>query len=83
MESSVNLVALLSEIVDETALDKPLDWEGLNYEAMKEIAISHVIELFEGMPHTQESILLMATMAYLFVENTQLWTENMRLKCSN
>ena len=80
METSVNLVELLSDLVDETALDKPLDWEGLNYDAMKIVAISHTIELFEGVPHTRESLQLMATMAYLFIENTQLWVENLALK---
>ena len=80
MTSSVNLVELLSDIVDETALDKPLDWEGLNYDAMKIVAVTYTIELFKDMPHTTETLQLMATMAYLFIENTQLWTENMLLK---
>lgn len=80
METAVNLVELLSDIVDETALDKPLDWEGLNYDAMKAIAITHTIELFKEMPHRQETLQLMAMMAYLFIENTQLWTEIMQLK---
>lgn len=77
METSVNLVELLSDLVDETALDKPLDWEGLNYDAMKIVAITHTIELFKDMPHTRATLQLMATMAYLFIENTQLWTENL------
>ncbi len=80
LPQTVNLVELLSELVDETALDKPLDWEGLDYEAMKIVAITHTIELFKDMPHKPETVLLMATMAYLFIENTQLWTENMLLK---
>ena len=80
MDNSANLVELLSDLVDETALDKPLDWEGLNYDAMKMVAITHTIELFKGMPRSKECIQLMAMMAYLFIENTQLWTENMRNK---
>lgn len=80
MEDSLPLVELLSDLVDETALDKPLDWESLNYESLKQVAILHAIELFQGMPHTQETLQLMATMAYLLIENTQLWTENMLLR---
>lgn len=80
METKINLVELLSELVDETALDKPLNWEGLNYDAMKIVAITHTIELFKDMPHTMETIQLMAMMAYLLIENTQLWTENMQYK---
>lgn len=80
MVTSINLVELLSELVDETALDKPLNWEGLDYEAMKNVAITHTLELFKGVPVNQETIQLMAMMAYLFIENTQLWVENMSHK---
>lgn len=80
MNSPINLPELLSELVDETAIDKPLNWEGLNFEAMKPIAIAHVIELFSELPHTARTLQLMATMAYLLIENTQLWTENLASK---
>lgn len=80
MEDSLPLLELLSDLVDETALDKPLDWESLNYEGLKRVAILHAIELFRDMPHTQETLQLMATTAYLLIENTQLWAENMLLR---
>ena len=76
---AVNLPELLSELVDETALDKPLAWEALDYEATKRIAIAHSIELCQAQPHTQHTIELMAILAYLLMENTQLWAENLQL----
>jgi hypothetical protein len=85
MKNTPALQELLSDLIDEIALEKPLDWESCNYEELKNLSISNAIEMvagfgikFEGMP----SISLLATIAYMLMENTQLWIDNYGLKQS-
>jgi hypothetical protein len=66
------LIELLSELVDECGLDKPLNWEATNYEEVKLIAITHALEVYEKSSPLE----LQTILAYLLMENTQLWIEN-------
>lgn len=74
-QTDVELLSVISTLVDECALDKPVNWELLNYEQVKEISVSNVIEIFKRFPDVGMNIELMTMMAYLLTENTHLWIE--------
>jgi hypothetical protein len=72
---------MISELVDVIADEKPLDWENINYDSVKSIAILNMMEKYHetmndpqlsesGKEHT-----LVAVLSYLLLENTQLWIE--------
>lgn len=69
----------ISELVDEIALEKPLDFESFNYDSVKEISILGAIETYTNIINNSEmsqedaELSMIATMAYLILENTILW----------
>lgn len=77
------LASILSELVDECSFDKPLNWESLNFDEIKSTTIHAVIKLFRQYPQSAQSIEVMSMMAYLLIENTQLWVEQQLAKRGN
>ena len=76
----------ISELIDEIALEKPLDWEVFNYETVKETAIQGAIEMYmdvinnTDMTEEDRGMSYLATVAYLMMENTMLHIENQRYR---
>lgn len=79
-------LSVISELVDEIALEKPLDWEHFNYEGMRDVAIQGVLEQYFDLIHNVrlndqlKELSLLAILSYLVMENTQLWLEITKLK---
>jgi hypothetical protein len=69
----------ISELVDEIALEKPLDFESFNYDSVKEVAIMGALDVYNETINNSEmgqddaELSMVATMAYLILENTILW----------
>jgi hypothetical protein len=80
------IVSAISELIDEVAMDKALDWESYNYEASKQVAILGAIEQYQNiMLNTQLSdqekeTSLVSVLAYLVLENTFLWMDMYKMK---
>lgn len=76
----------ISELVDEIALEKPLDWEAFNYETVKETAIHGAVEQYLDVINNQDlgeeeaGISYLAIVAYLMMENMMLHIENQRYR---
>ncbi len=79
-------LSVIAELIDEIALEKPLDWESYNYKGMRDVAIQGVLEQYFDLIHnpghndTFKELSLLAVMSYLVMENTQLWIEIKKLK---
>lgn len=73
---------MISSMVDEIAMDKPVEWEKFNYEAIKRIAILGATEIFldiKGkldMDDEQKDLTLLSIISYLTLENTILWIQH-------
>ncbi len=69
----------ISTLVDEIALEKPLDFEAFNYDSVKEVAIMGALDMYSDIINNSEmdqadaELTMIATMAYLILENTILW----------
>jgi hypothetical protein len=80
------IVDVISELIDEIALEKPLDWESFNYDSVKQVAILGAIEHYQNIINNQDlnqqekETALVSILAYLVMENSQLWIEITRLK---
>lgn len=79
------IVEAISGLIDEIALEKPLDWESFNYEATKQVAIMGAIEQYHNINNStlsdeEKRTSLLAVLAYLVMENTQLWIEMYKMK---
>ena len=76
----------ISELVDEIALEKPLDWESFNYDSVKQVAIDGAVETYLNIINNPElneeeqGMSFLAIVAYLMMENTQLYVEHLRSK---
>jgi len=79
-------VEAISQLVDDIALEKPLDWESFNYDSVKEVAILGAIEQVHDIYNSSslsdddKETSIAAIIAYLMMENTQLWIEQMKSK---
>ncbi len=77
---------LIKELVDEIALEKPLDFESLNYEGMRDLAIQGALEQWidiqnnENLNDEAKELSVLAILSYLIMENSQLWVEQLRNK---
>jgi hypothetical protein len=86
MTISLNNLKYISQLVDEIALDKSINWEAYNYDAVKEVAIQGVLEVYytavndNSQTAEEKEISALAIMSYLVLENTVLHIENLRLK---
>jgi hypothetical protein len=59
-------------------LDKPIDWEEMNYESLRNLAVLSAIETYETVMNMQESesdqaVTLMSIIGYLQMENAAQW----------
>jgi hypothetical protein len=69
----------LSTLVDDIALEKPLDWESFNYESVKEVAIQGAIDSYidiinnTALNESEKSLSILSILSYLIMENTMLW----------
>ena len=76
----------ISELVDEIALEKPLDWESFNYDSVNQVAIDGAVETYLNIINNPElneeeqGMSFLAIVAYLMMENTQLYVEHLRSK---
>lgn len=72
-------IQYISEVVDEIALEKPVDWESFNYESVKELAVVEALEHYNEiinnpeMSSEEKHMTIVSIMAYLMMENAQLW----------
>jgi hypothetical protein len=86
MTISLQNLRYISQLVDEIALDKSINWEMYNYDAVKEVAIQGVLEVYftaandKDQSAEEKEISALAIMSYLVLENTVLHIENLRLK---
>jgi hypothetical protein len=77
---------LIKELVDEIALEKPLDFESVNYLGMRDLAIQGALEQYidiknnESLNEEAKELSLLAILSYLIMENSQLWVEHLRNK---
>lgn len=80
------IVEAISTLIDDIALEKPLAWEAINYESAKQVAILGAIEQYQNiinnskLTEDEKETSLVSVLAYLVLENTQLWIEMYRLK---
>jgi hypothetical protein len=80
------IVEAISELIDDIALEKPLDWEVINYDSAKQVAILGAIEQYQEIINSpklndqEKETSLVSVLAYLVLENTQLWCEISRMK---
>jgi hypothetical protein len=80
------IVQAISGLIDDIAFEKPLDWESINYDSAKQVAILGAIEQYQDIINNsklndeEKETSLVAVFAYLILENTQLWIEISRLK---
>ncbi len=79
-------VQVISELVDEIAFEKPLDFESFNYESVKQVAILGAIEQYKNIMDSDvlddcdKETSMVAILSYLVMENTHLWIEVKRAK---
>ena len=80
------IIQAISGLIDDIAFEKPLDWESINYDSAKQVAIMGAIEEYQNIINNsklndeEKETSLVAVLAYLVLENTQLWIEISRLK---
>lgn len=80
--TSTNLIAAVNELVDVIALEKPVDFEAINYEVVRSLSVTSAIEQYTSIMNNPEldeasrQTSLIAIIAYLLTENTVLWIEN-------
>lgn len=75
---------IVSDLVDDIALDKALDWESYNYENVKKLSVlgaaQSYIDIEElDVDETSKKLSLMSVIAYLMMENTILWIDNTKM----
>jgi hypothetical protein len=77
-------IEFISTLIDDMALDKPIDWESYNYEKTKDLAITQAYvkyqELIENKDPVAMELGIVSMLAYLMLENAAQWIELMRLK---
>jgi hypothetical protein len=79
-------IEYISELVDEIALEKPIDFESFNYDSVKQVAILGAIEQYQNIINSEnlsdcdKETSLLAIFSYLVMENTMLWIEVKRAK---
>ena len=75
------MIDTISTLVDEIILEKPIDYESVNFEAAKQMAILGGIEQYQNIMESNMSagdkkLSLIAVLSYLTLENTVLWITN-------
>ena len=78
IQPTAELCEALAEIIDEMGLDKPIDWESLNYDSMRNLAVLGAIETYENVmsmegSDTNKALTLMSIIGYLQMENAAQW----------
>lgn len=69
-------IQFISELIDEISFEKPLDWESINYESIKEIAIIEAFQKYHdimSMEVNDREASMVSILAYLMMENTMAW----------
>lgn len=84
INASNSLVPQIEEYIDTLLLEAPIEYEGINVDAAKYIAIYNAIESHDailadtGLSEHERNIAVKSTLAYLLLENTLLWILNKR-----
>ena len=78
IQPTAELCEALAGIIDEMGLDKPIDWESLNYDSMRNLAVLGAIETYENVmsmegSDTNKALTLMSIIGYLQMENAAQW----------
>lgn len=78
IKPTAELCEALAEIIDEMGVDKPVDWESLNYDTMRNLAVLGAIETYESVmsmsgSETNKALTLMSIIGYLQMENAAQW----------
>ena len=83
MTGTVEMMQRISELVDIIAMEKPLDWESVDYESTKMISISSMLEQYYNLKIKTPDIFdesVISIMSYLTLENMMLWIEIEQMK---
>ena len=83
MTGTIEMMNRISELVDIIAMEKPLDWESVDYESTKMISISSMLEQYYNLKMKTPDILdesVISIMSYLTLENMMLWIEIEQMK---
>ena len=75
---------LISELVDESVGDKPIDFEGYNYENLKRLSILGAVQSYMDVQELEvddisKQLSVISVLAYLIMENTVLWMDNQKM----
>ena len=77
---------VISELVDIIALEKPVDFESIDYASIRDLSVLSAMEQIDSvmtnaeLADTDKYTSLTAILAYMMVENTTLWVETLRQK---
>jgi hypothetical protein len=78
----------LVELLDEMALPKPIDWESINYEPIRNLSILNALDTYnkissnDVMGNSEKIMSLLGIIAYLQMENAAQWIMIERYKQS-
>ena len=79
IQPTADLCEALAEIIDEMGLDKPIDWESFDYDAMRNLAVLGAIETYDTVMsmdkhnESEKALTLMSIIGYLQMENAAQW----------
>lgn len=77
---------LLADLIDDIALESPVDFESLNYEGMRDLAIQGALEQYYDLKNSQtlneehKELSIISIIAYLTMENTALHIQRLKSK---
>lgn len=72
---------LISELIDEMIIEKPLPYELIKFDSAKEVAILGAIEQYQNimenknLDQASKDISMVTVLAYLTLENMMQWVE--------
>lgn len=76
---SKDFMGQIRELVDIIALEKPIDWESINYDGCRDLAISGAVNEYldvmenEQLGEDMKHLSLISIMSYLILENMAQW----------
>lgn len=75
---------IISELVDESVGDKPVNFEGYDYDSLKKISILGAVQSYLDMndldvSDVSKQLSVISVLSYLIMENTVLWADNQKL----
>ena len=77
-QDNLGALRVVADLVDEVALDKPVDWESFKYEHVRDLAVIHSADTYKNIMMSdindeEKVVTILSTMAYLMTENAVQW----------